>query len=195
MKKSVCFCLLISMLSVLVGCAGSVPKESTIAVDKKGKITDTIVEEFDKDYYDSEELQSEIESELAEYNKNFAADHVTLKKFEVKDGTATLQLVFDGSEYYEDYTEMTLFNGTVADVQAEGYELTEELLGADGVLTSLDALSGADGAKALVLETDETVNVQVPGKILAVSAGGNVTVTGKKQAAVADGGLSFIIYK
>ena len=43
MRKSVCFCLLICMLSVLIGCGGSVPKESTIAVDKKGKITDTIV--------------------------------------------------------------------------------------------------------------------------------------------------------
>lgn len=35
MRKSVCFCLLICMLSVLIGCGGSVPKESTIAVDKK----------------------------------------------------------------------------------------------------------------------------------------------------------------
>ena len=54
MRKSVCFCLLICMLSVLAGCGGSVPAESTIALDKKGKITDTIVEKFDKDFYDSE---------------------------------------------------------------------------------------------------------------------------------------------
>ena len=101
MRKSVCFVLLACMISALAGC-GSVPKESTLAIDNKGKITDTVVESFDKDFYDSEELQKEIESELAEYNKNFAADHITMKKFEVKDGTATLQLVFDGSEYYED---------------------------------------------------------------------------------------------
>lgn len=195
MRKSVCFCLLICMLSVLIGCGGSVPNESTIAVDKKGKITDTIVEEFDKDFYDSEELQGEIESELAEYNKNYATDHITMKKFEVKDGTATLQLVFDGSEYYEDYTETTLFNGTVAEAQAGGYELNGELLDADGAKLSLGDLDGADEAKVLVMETDETVKVEVPGTILAVSAGGNVNVTGKKQAAVADGGLSYIIYK
>ena len=195
MKKSVCFSLLACVFLLLAGCGGSVPKESTIAVDKKGKITDTMVEEFDKDFYDSEELQSEIEAELAEYNKNFAADHITMKKFEVKDGTATLQLVFDGSEYYEDYTESTLFTGTVAEAQAEGYELNGELLGADGALTSLDALDGADEAKVLVLESDEAVNVQVPGTILAVSTGGNVSVTDKKQAAVTDGGLAYIIYK
>lgn len=72
MRKSVCFCLLICMLSVLIGCGGSVPKESTIAVDKKGKITDTIVEEFDKDFYDSEQPPLRRESEipdLAEQNK------------------------------------------------------------------------------------------------------------------------------
>ena len=56
-------------------------------------------------------------------------------------------------------------------------------------------IDGADEAKVLVMETDETVKVEVPGTILAVSAGGNVNVTGKKQAAVADGGLSYIIYK
>ncbi|MGN8799521.1 hypothetical protein ACTNCH_01445 [Candidatus Merdisoma sp. HCP28S3_D10] len=194
MRKSVCFVLLACMISALAGC-GSVPKESTLAIDKKGKITDTVVESFDKDFYDSEELQKEIESELAEYNKNFAADHITMKKFEVKDGTATLQLVFDGSEYYEDYTENTLFTGTLPEAEAEGYELSGELLDADGAKTDRASLKDADEAKVLVLETDEAMQVEVPGKILAVSAGGNVSVTGKKQAAVTDGGLSFIIYK
>lgn len=194
MRKSVCFVLLACMISALAGC-GSVPKESTLAIDKKGKITDTVVESFDKDFYDSEELQKEIESELAEYNKNFAADHITMKKFEVKDGTATLQLVFDGSEYYEDYTENTLFTGTLPEAEAEGYELSGELLDADGAKTDRTSLKDADEAKVLVLETDEAMQVEVPGKILAVSAGGNVSVTGKKQAAVTDGGLSFIIYK
>lgn len=194
MRKSVCFVLLACMISALAGC-GSVPEESTLAIDKKGKITDTVVESFDKDFYDSEELQKEIESELAEYNKNFAADHITMKKFEVKDGTATLQLVFDGSEYYEDYTENTLFTGTLPEAEAEGYELSGELLDADGAKTDRASLEDADEAKVLVLETDEAMQVKVPGKILAVSAGGNVSVTGKKQAAVTDGGLSFIIYK
>ena len=194
MRKSVCFVLLACMISALAGC-GSVPKESTLAIDKKGKITDTVVESFDKDFYDSEELQKEIEAELAEYNKNFASDHITMKKFEVKDGTATLQLVFDGSEYYEDYTENTLFTGTLPEAEAEGYELSGELLDADGAKTDRASLKDADEAKVLVLETDEAMQVEVPGKILAVSAGGNVSVTGKKQAAVTDGGLSFIIYK
>ena len=194
MRKSVCFVLLACMISALAGC-GSVPKESTLAIDKKGKITDTVVESFDKDFYDFEELQKEIESELAEYNKNFAADHIAMKKFEVKDGTATLQLVFDGSEYYEDYTENTLFTGTLPEAEAEGYELSGELLDADGAKTDRASLEDDDQAKVLVLETDEAMQVEVPGTILAVSAGGNVSVTGKKQAAVTDGGLSFIIYK
>ncbi|MEI3520442.1 MAG: hypothetical protein V8Q40_04855 [Anaerosacchariphilus sp.] len=60
MRKSVCFCLLICMLSVL----GRMRRHRALRRvrlrwTKKGKITDTIVEEFDKDFYDSEELQSE----------------------------------------------------------------------------------------------------------------------------------------
>ena len=66
---------------------------------------------------------------------------------------------------------------------------------ADGAKTDRASLGDADQAKVLVLETDEAMQVEVPGTILAVSAGGNVNVTGKKQAAVTDGGLSFIIYK
>ena len=193
MKKSVCFCLLACMAAALAGCGGSAPGESTLSVDKKGRITDTIVEEFDKDFYDSEELEGEIQEDLAEYNKNFASDHITMKKFEVKDGTAVLQLVFDGSEYYSDYTGITLFSGTVSEAQASGYELSGELTDAEGGVTDLGSLEHAEEAKVLVLETEEATQVEVPGKIQAVSSG--IQVTGKKQAAVEEAGLSFIIYK
>ena len=195
MKKSVCLGLLIGLLSIMAGCGSSVPGENTIAVDKKGKITDTIVEDFDKDYYDSEELQSEIEEELAKYNQNYASDPITLKKFAVKDGQATLQLLFTESKYYEEYTESTFFTGTVEEAQAEGYELTGNMLDTDGGKTALDSLGDTEKMKIVILENDETVSIEVPGKIVAVSDAGNVSITGKSQASVTAGGLSYIIYK
>ena len=74
MRKLISLCLLTCSILLLAGCLGSVPEENTIAVNKRGEITSTIVEDFDKDFYDADELESEIEAELAEYNKNFAAD-------------------------------------------------------------------------------------------------------------------------
>ena len=71
----------------------------------------------------------------------------------------------------------------------------ETVMGFKALGLDVFPVDSADEAQVLVLETDETVQVQTPGTILAVSAGGNVSVTGKKQAAVADGGLSYIIYK
>lgn len=94
MRKSVCFCLDLYVI-------GSdrlrrfCPQGEYDCGRQKRKDNRHDCGRIDKDFYDSEELQGEIESELAEYNKNYATDHITMKKFEVKDGTATLQLVFD----------------------------------------------------------------------------------------------------
>ena len=76
MRKGICFCLLMCSALLFAGCLGKIPEEDTISVDKKGRVTSTIVEDFDKEFYDAEELESEIDAELAEYNQNFAADHI-----------------------------------------------------------------------------------------------------------------------
>ena len=72
--------------SAVCGLSGKIPEEDTISVDKKGRVTSTIVEDFDKEFYDAEELEGEIDAELAEYNQNFAADHIRKEAFEVEDG-------------------------------------------------------------------------------------------------------------
>ena len=92
---------------------GKLPEQDTISVDKRGRVTSTIVEDFDKEFYDAEELEGEIDEELAEYNQNFAADHIRIgSRLRSKTAVATLQLVFDESQYYADYTGLTLFAGT-----------------------------------------------------------------------------------
>lgn len=195
MRKLICICLLACGIFLLAGCGNSVPEGNAISVDKKGTITSTITESFDKDFYDADELKEEIDSELADYNKTFAKDHISLKKFEVKNGTAVLQMTFAGSDDYSSYNEEELFVGTVSEARAEGYDLSGELLDPNGAKTDFSSLEAGDEAKVLILETDDACQVLVPGEILAVSAGGNVTVTGKKQAAVESAGLSYIIYK
>ena len=183
MKKIVSFCLLMCSILLLSGCFGAVPDQDTISVDKRGRVTSTIVEEFDKEFYDAEELESEIDEELAEYNQNFAADHIRKEMFEVKDGIATLQLVFDESQYYKDYTGLELFVGTVSEAEEEGYEHAVDV----------EELNSEGDARILILE--EAVQVRVPGRILAVCPEDNVTVTGDREAAVAEPEMSYIIYR
>jgi hypothetical protein len=163
-------------------------------VDKKGVVTYTVVEDFDKSFYDEAELQGEIEEDIQNYNKNFAADHLTLKKFQVEDGVASLQLKFDEVRYYADYSGQVLFQGSIEDAQAAGYEVSGECLDTEGSLTDVDSIAG--GSKAKVIVTNEAVQVEVPGKILCVSSSGNVEITGKKTAAVQEEGqTAFIIYE
>ncbi len=193
MRKLISLCLLTCSILLLAGCLGSVPEENTIAVNKRGEITNTIVEDFDKDFYDADELESEIEAELAEYNKNFAADHVSMETFEVEDKVATLQLSFDESKYYTDYTGLTLFVGTLSEAEDEGYDLSGEFVDADGNATDPETAAAGEDVHVLILE--EAVNVQVPGTILAVCSGDNVTVTGNREASIAEAKLSYIIYE
>lgn len=195
MKKIISFCLLMCSILLFSGCFGKIPEEDTISLDKKGRVTSTIVEDFDKEFYDAEELEGEIDEELAKYNQNFAADHIRKEAFQVEDGVASLQLVFDECKYYSDYTGLTLFAGTVSEAEEEGYDLQlyGEYMDADGSLTDVDTVSAEGDVSVLILE--EAVKVQVPGKILAVSPTDYVTITGSREASVQEAGLSYIIYK
>ncbi len=195
MRKRISLCLLMCSILLFSGCKGTLPEDDTISVDKKGRVTSTIVEEFDKEFYDAEELEGEIDEELAKYNQNFAADHIRKEAFKVEDGTASLQLVFDEWKYYSDYTGLTLFAGTVSEAEEEGYDLQlyGEYMDADGSLTDVDTVSAEGDVSVLILE--EAVKVQVPGKILAVSPTDYVTITGSREASVQEAGLSYIIYK
>lgn len=193
MKKTISIWILTLSMLLLAGCGNAVPAENTISVDKKGKITSTVVEDFDKDFYDADELEAMIEEDIAAYNVNFAQDHLTLKKFEVKDGVAVLQTQFDEARYYADYSGMTLFVGTVADALEEGYDLLGECMDSDGSLTNLGSIEEAEQWNVLVLE--EAVHVSVPGSIVCVSRAGNVVITDKKEAVVNEAQQAFIIYK
>lgn len=194
MKKPVRMWMLLLCLLFLTGCSGKVPEQNTLAVNRKGAVTRTIVEDFSKDFYDETELAGEIEAEAADYNKNFGTDHLKVKKFEVRDGVATLQLYFDEAKYYADYSKVKLFHGTIAEAEAEGYDLSGECMDSEGSLTDVNTAANLEKAKVLVLE--EATAAEVPGTIVCVSREGNVEITGRDTAEVKEEGkTAFIIYQ
>lgn len=193
MKKCIRMWFLALGILLLAGCGSAVPGDDTISIDKKGRVTCTVVEDFDKDFYDADELKAMIDEDIADYNVNFGQDHLKLKKYEVKNGIAVLQTQFDEAKYYADYSGYTLFSGTVAEARAQGFDLSGECMGTDGSLTDPDSLEGTDKLKVLVLE--EAVDVEVPGSIVCVSRRGNVIITDKKKASVQEAEQAFIIYK
>ncbi len=190
MKRAIHIWILGFCFLFLAGCSKSIPDKSTISVSKKGVVTCTAVEEFGKSFYDTAELQSEIEEEIAAYNGKFSEEHLTLNSFEVEDGIAKLQIEFDEAKYYADYSGMALFVGSVAEAQASGYDLSGEYMDPEGSLTDLET-EGAAGRNVLVLQ--EAVQVEVPGNILCVSRDGNVEITGKRTAVVQEEASAAVI--
>lgn len=185
MKRLVSLCILVLCL-FLTGCSEKLPEENTIAVNKKGVVTYTVVEDFGKDFYDTEELRKDIEEEIGDYNRNFGSDPLTLKNLEADQGTVVMQLEFAEAQHYEkyyaDYSGAVLFVGTVGEAEEAGYDLEGEYLSADGSLTDLSQFSNREKLKALI--TNEALVLQVPGEIQCVSPSGSIVILGKKEAAV-----------
>lgn len=197
MKKLVSLGLLAFCL-FLAGCSEEIPEDNTIAVNKKGVITYTVVEDFGKDFYDTEELRGDIEEEIGNFNQNFGSDPLTLKTLEADQGQIVMQLEFSEAQYYEryyaDYSGAILFVGTMKEAEDAGYDLNGEFMGADGSLTDISQLSTPE--KLNVLITNEALSIQVPGEIQCVSPPGSVAILGKQEAVVKEEvGQACIIYK
>lgn len=228
MKKGTGLCPVFMIAALCLSGCGKVSMDvdaNTLYVDSNGKLTEVIVEDFEKDYYDEDELKTYIDDAVESYQNENGKSDVAVKKYEVKNQVAKLLVEYDSCDSYAAFNETEIYVGTVLKAQAAGYgfdvhfytpeqsgendtetdfalgESTEEIAEntgsmADGV--SADTVLGEDNNQVLILKHD--TNVQVKGEILYVSE--HVRVTGKNTAEVygegadsTDAGLAYIIYK
>lgn len=190
----VTLCLMFSLCACEAPSFGSVDADTTsVVIDKKGGITQIIVESFEQPYYNAQELQSEIETKAAQYNTRVnkeeavKLDDLTLSE----DKQIKVKLEFDGADDYSAFNEKLLFVGTVSQAYDAGYTFVDmkgiqgETLSAQGVLEKGDMY---------VVITDELQQVITPSKIAYVSEG--VSIADDKIAVNgANGQRSFIIYE
>lgn len=188
--------LLAAGLTLLLGgCAfGGEVDTTTIIVEKSGAVVEAIVEDFDKDYYNADELEQMIAEEIGDYNKTAGAEQVELDSFEQDEqsGQIRLKIRYATASDYMQMNERELFFGTVSQAYEAGYAFVSMI---DQKTNS--AVSEADilemGDKKIVI-CEEAINIQTPGKITYASQG--VTVTDKTAALPDDGEtLSYIIYE
>ena len=149
------------LLLLLTGC-GSATRETTLSLSKKGVLTQTIVEEWDQDYYNQSELEKEMETAVEANAK------VTMKSFRIKNKTATATLVYESAEAYADFNGVTCFWGTAAEAVAAGYSLAGEYLDSNGNQVDLTTILNSEKPYHVMILT-EPVLVEVPGKILCAS--------------------------
>lgn len=208
MRKRLGACLGTALcVSVLAGCGSSFnPDTDTVYVQKKGTVISASVESFDKDYYDQEELQSYVNEEIESYTKENGSDTVELDEFKVEDEEAKLFLKFDTCDDYADFNGVALYQGSVVQAEAEGYDFDVDFSSVnkgekgDGGVKK-DTVTENSDYKVVVVK--QNINVEVDGEILYVSTE-NTTVKSKNTVAIAPSDdaanaeetvLSYIIYK
>lgn len=189
------------MAGLLLGCGKSLEADrDTVYVQKKGTVVSAAIADFDKDYYDEEELKKYVDERVADYQEQHGEDSVSIDKFSVEEGVAKLYINYKGYEEYQDFNEVTLFSGTVPQALAEGFdfntEFTEIKGGEAAGTVSKDKITDTD-AKVIILS--EKVDVKVDGTIQYVSSQ-YTTIKAKDTVSIqlpedaADGEESTLVY-
>ncbi len=207
-KKTTGLFLLFLLSSLFVtGCAKEpvyVPvTTNTIEVTEDGNVIGYMVESFDKEYYDIEELESMVRTELGEYNTASPelkedAGRVPIEVDRVimaEDGSknVVVALNFQNTTVYADYMGKELFYGTVAEAIAAGYEVDKKLSKVKGgdLLTG-DLLQKNMEKKILILE--DAVSVRLPQSVQFLSTNAKLDGYGYVDCTVGEE-LKYIIIK
>lgn len=191
-KKVTVMLLAVCMMFVMTACSfgGKTFTEDTIVIGKKGTVEGVIVEEFDKDYYNQDELNQMITDEISAYNGGGEA--VTLEKFEMtEDNKVYVSINYQTPADYKEFNEKELFVGTVLDAYNAGYTFVDMAAVGEGSGLGAEEILENGSLKLVIFE--EPVCVRVSGKIAYVSE--NVTNIDKKEAKAQGEGLFYIIYE
>lgn len=193
MKKAYQVAALLAAVLLLGGCGQKFePTESTLFVTSKGVVKSAIIESFDQDYYDFEELSTEVKGRVSEYCLTSEGEPITLVSMEEGNQEVTLFMDYETAEDYRAFNDVLLFDGTYAEAKAAGYVPTE-LQSPEGEEVSVDSKE-LDHLKVIV--TEESVGIQTTGKIKYISD--NVTYIDKKLARALEAGAAhpaFVLYK
>lgn len=196
-------CLL--MAGLFSACGKSLEADrDTVYIQKKGSIIGAAIADFDKDYYDEEELKAFAEERVQEYQEEHGKNSVTIDKFSVEEGTAKLYMKYAGYEDYQEFNEVTLFSGTVPQALAAGFTF-------DTDFTKIkDGKAAGSVENTEVVDTDykvvvlsEKVEVKVDGSVQYMTSDytslkGKDTVTVQVPEEAEDGeelSLVYIVYK
>ena len=138
----------------LTGCgqAAKLPEtveNTSLVVEKDGKVTSYLVNTFDKDFYNLDGLTQMVEEEAEEFNATHTEateNPMNVKTVQVLGDGAMVQVVqeFADTDSYAEYNEQDLFYGTRVEALAQGLTVNRELVNAaDGTPADSEKLDKA----------------------------------------------------
>lgn len=170
--------------------------ESVLSIAKDKTVHADIVEEFEKGYYDKDELQQAILEQVVSYNKNAGGGNITVEKVETGDNSVTVRMTYAGTQDYASFNNAVFFVGTAKEAEEAGYNLNVVL---SGVKDAKDTIGKGDMLamkEEKILITNVNEGIALSGKALYISD--NVTVSSNAKTVWYTGkedGLAYIVYK
>ena len=156
-----------------------VPDQTAIQVHTDGTLTETIVEQLDKDYYQAQELEAMVKDSVASYTADAenGANALTLDSFTAENKKITLALTYASGADYRAYNQVPFSSGSMLQVQMDGFQFDGLFRSVSEGVLSEETLSGEEPLshkEYQVLVTDGSCMVHVPWKVLYVSDGASL---------------------
>ena len=94
MRRIICISLVcVLMTGLFSACGKSLEADrDTVYVQKRGAIISAAIADFDKDYYDEEELKSFVEERVEAYQEEHGKNSVKIDEFSVEERVAKLYM-------------------------------------------------------------------------------------------------------
>ncbi len=173
MKKVISISLVCLLAAGLFSACGDslVADRDTVYVQKKGKVICAAISDFDKDYYDAEELKGYVEERVQKYQEEHGKNSVEIDEFTVEDKVAKLYMKYKDCDSYQDFNEVTLFSGTVPQALAAGYTFNTEFTQIENgeASGSVENTTVMDSNYKVVI-LSEKIDVKVDGEIQYLSS-------------------------
>ncbi len=154
------------------------PQEpAAISIDKDGVVTEIIQETLDESYYDAEELQNMINSEVEDYNAENGEDTIVIKKLEAAEGKVSLTMEYASASDYAAFNNTEFYYDTIIGAQLSGYLFDVSFKKVSGGVVQGASVSGSEVIKRMdkqVLILRAPMEVRVPGDVLFTSTNAEV---------------------
>ena len=173
MKQAKILCMAAAAAVFFTGCSRFEPDSTAMLAKKDGSVTAVVIETLDQSYYDSAELESLINQEVADYNASAGAENIRVENFTAENQTANLTMEYAGGDDYAAFNNVTFFTGDILGAYDAGYDFQT-------VFQSVER--GNVTNSQVTREEVEPMELQVDGNI--VYASSNVEITGRNTCRV-----------
>lgn len=161
--------LLLICAVTLTGCGGdkslSLSKctDTTILVHKDGSVDQVIVESFDESYYEKEELENFINTQVEAYNTQNKEHKIKASSLKEKEKSMKIKLEYDSLESYASFNSVTA--DTFGMSKASELQIIPDTFVSVSDSKTVDSSEIAGNSKYQVLYINDTCNIRMEAKM------------------------------